>query len=105
LYAAGPGYLAHARRVLKNSTFAEDDVHVEEERKRLQELAAANGDGADEYADLGDEPESRDLLELDPKQWKDQDHYEVLGLSALRYKATPDQIKRARESIYAYQGA
>lgn len=97
LYAAGPGYIAHARRVLKNSTFAEDDEHVEAERKRLQELAAANGEGADEYADLGDEPESKDLLELDPKQWKEQDHYEVLGLSALRYKATPDQIKRARK--------
>lgn len=95
LYAAGPGYLAHARRVLKNSTFAEDDEHVEAERKRLQELAAANGEGADEYADIGDEPESKELLESDPKQWKDQDHYEVLGLSALRYKATPDQIKRA----------
>lgn len=33
---------------------------------------------------------------LDPKEWKKQDHYEVLGLSALRYKATDDQIKIAR---------
>lgn len=88
---------------MKNSTFAEDDEHVEAERKRLQELAAANGEGADEYADLGDEPESRELLESDPKQWKDQDHYEVLGLSALRYKATPDQIKRARKYLQSFK--
>jgi len=31
----------------------------------------------------------------DPKEWKKQDHYAVLGLSHLRYKATPDQIKIA----------
>jgi DnaJ family protein C protein 2 len=45
---------------------------------------------------VGDEPESKELLLLDPKEWKKQDHYEVLGLSALRYKATDDQIKIAR---------
>ncbi|KAL5013595.1 hypothetical protein ScPMuIL_007865 [Solemya velum] len=34
-------------------------------------------------------------LRLDPKEWKNQDHYAVLGLSRLRYKATDEQIKRA----------
>lgn len=35
------------------------------------------------------------LRSLDPKEWKDQDHYAVLGLKSLRYKATDDDIKRA----------
>lgn len=44
------------------------------------------------------------MLELDPKLWKDQDHYAVLGISGLRYKATPDQIKRARKgSVYTVE--
>lgn len=34
-------------------------------------------------------------LARDAKDWKGQDHYEVLGLSKYRYKATPDQIKKA----------
>ncbi|XP_076448534.1 dnaJ homolog subfamily C member 2-like [Babylonia areolata] len=34
------------------------------------------------------------LMGLNPKEWKKQDHYAVLGLSKLRYKATADQIKR-----------
>uniref|UniRef100_A0A2C9LJJ1 Uncharacterized protein n=1 Tax=Biomphalaria glabrata TaxID=6526 RepID=A0A2C9LJJ1_BIOGL len=41
-----------------------------------------------------DEDESL-LLRLDPKEWKKQDHYAVLGLSKLRYRASEDQIKRA----------
>lgn len=39
LYAAGPAYFAHARRVAKNSTFAEDDVTIAAERQRLRDLA------------------------------------------------------------------
>lgn len=35
------------------------------------------------------------LSKLCPKSWKDQDHYKVLGLSKLRYRATPGQIKTA----------
>ena len=35
------------------------------------------------------------LRSLDPKEAKDQDHYKVLGMSKLRYKATDDQIKKA----------
>jgi DnaJ family protein C protein 2 len=50
---------------------------------------------------VGDEPESKELLLLDPKEWKKQDHYEVLGLSALRYKATDDQIKIARAFFFS----
>lgn len=35
------------------------------------------------------------LRSLDPKEWKNQDHYAVLGIKNLRYKATDDDIKRA----------
>ncbi|KAJ1972310.1 Zuotin [Dimargaris xerosporica] len=42
------------------------------------------------------DPEENDgeyLDELDPNEWKEQDHYQVLGLSKLRYCATPEDIK------------
>lgn len=39
------------------------------------------------------------LQGLDPKEWKQQDHYAVLGISKLRYKATENQIKKAYKSM------
>ncbi|XP_020785131.1 dnaJ homolog subfamily C member 2 [Boleophthalmus pectinirostris] len=39
------------------------------------------------------------LRTLDPKEWKNQDHYAVLGLPHLRYKATQKQIKAAHKAI------
>ncbi|KAI0640449.1 DnaJ domain-containing protein [Trametes meyenii] len=94
LLPAGQAYLAHVRRAVHNLSFEEHDKHTEEERKRLEAL---NGTGASSEDDLGvgDEEEPEDLLQLDPKEWKKQDHYAVLGLSHLRYKATDDQIKIA----------
>ncbi|XP_038211268.1 dnaJ homolog subfamily C member 2 [Zerene cesonia] len=35
------------------------------------------------------------LRSLDPKEWKKQDHYAVLGMKDLRFQATDDDIKRA----------
>lgn len=35
------------------------------------------------------------LRSLDPKDWKNQDHYAVLGMKWLRFRATDDDIKRA----------
>lgn len=35
------------------------------------------------------------LRSLDPKEWKSQDHYKVLGIETLRFKATEDIIKMA----------
>ncbi|KAM5539760.1 hypothetical protein V8D89_006573 [Ganoderma adspersum] len=94
LLPAGEAYLAHVRRAVHNLTFEEHDKHAEEERKRLEAL---NGSGTVIEDDLGvgDEAEGADLLLLDPKEWKKQDHYAVLGLSHLRYLATEDQIKIA----------
>lgn len=77
-----------------NFSFEEDDRLAEEERKAAAAKLAAE---AAEENDLGvgDEEETPDLLELDPKEWKNQDHYAVLGLSKLRYKATEEQIRVA----------
>ncbi|KAL1513545.1 hypothetical protein ABEB36_002945 [Hypothenemus hampei] len=35
------------------------------------------------------------LRSLDPKEWKSQDHYKVLGIEKLRFKASDDVIKTA----------
>ncbi|TCD69754.1 hypothetical protein EIP91_006290 [Steccherinum ochraceum] len=93
LLPAGPAYLAHVKRAVHKLTFEEHDKHVEAENERL----GLNGTGANGEDDLGvgDEEEPEDLLTLDAKEWKKQDHYAVLGLSHLRYKATDDQIKIA----------
>ncbi|CEH15233.1 Zuotin and related molecular chaperones (DnaJ superfamily), contains DNA-binding domains [Ceraceosorus bombacis] len=91
LLAAGPSYVSHVRRQVNQLTFEQDDLN---EKARLDELDA-QGDEEEIVDDIGDEEESPRLLKSDPKEWKSQDHYAVLGLSALRYKATPAQIKLA----------
>ncbi|KAF9283638.1 hypothetical protein BGZ88_010378 [Linnemannia elongata] len=88
---AGRHFLAHARRHIHSRTFSEDEKATNEAEAAAK---AANGAAQDD-SDLGDEPEDPAMLRRDPKDWKDQDQYAVLGLSALRYKATEDQIRRA----------
>ncbi|PVG04618.1 hypothetical protein CPB86DRAFT_693068 [Serendipita vermifera] len=93
LLPVGHAYLAHARRVLGNKTFAEED---EEETERIANGAEDDAEGLiKDDLGVGDEPETSDLLLLDPKDWKNQDHYKVLGLSKLRINATIDQIRIA----------
>lgn len=90
----GRAFQVHASRVLNNQTLAEQEAALAKELKAAQNQSPA--DLVDEEDDgVGDEPESRYLLQLDPRDWKNQDQYAVLGLSSLRWKATPDQIKRA----------
>ncbi|CCO35009.1 Zuotin OS=Schizosaccharomyces pombe (strain 972 / ATCC 24843) GN=zuo1 PE=1 SV=2 [Rhizoctonia solani AG-1 IB] len=94
LFPAGPSYLAHARRQNENLSFEQlDKIHAEE-AARHAELNADDGD-EEQYRGIAEEEESQELLMRDPKDWKNQDHYAVLGLSHLRYKATQDQIKIA----------
>uniref|UniRef100_A0A1I8AVH4 DnaJ homolog subfamily C member 2 n=1 Tax=Steinernema glaseri TaxID=37863 RepID=A0A1I8AVH4_9BILA len=45
--------------------------------------------------DADDEEYLRFVKSLDPKETKNQDHYKVLGLSKLRYKASKNDIKLA----------
>ena len=47
--------------------------------------------------DSGSSDEELNPLLLDPTQWKDQDHYAILGLGKLRYRATIQDIKKACE--------
>ncbi|KAH7029469.1 zuotin [Microdochium trichocladiopsis] len=82
----GPHFLAHARRARHKRTFSEDDrIQAQESAKKI------------EKDDESDESEAEDpmLLQLQAKDWKTQDHYQVLGLSKYRWKATEEQIKRA----------
>lgn len=88
----GDAFLGHMRRQLHKSTFEDDDALV---KQRLDEHAAANTEVNELDNDIGEEPESRELLESDPKEWKSLDHYAVLGLSSRRYKATDYEIKIA----------
>ncbi|KAJ8590512.1 DnaJ-domain-containing protein [Rhizopogon salebrosus TDB-379] len=94
LIPAGAAYLAHVKRTLNKFTFEQYDKQLEEEQQRLEALNADGLNGEDDLG-VGEEVEAPGLLLLDPKEWKKQDHYEVLGLSHLRYKATPEQIKIA----------
>ncbi|KAF8318823.1 DnaJ domain-containing protein [Cantharellus anzutake] len=94
LLPVGHGYYAHARRTVHRRTLDQDLDEQEAERLK-NESSKANGLEIEDDLGVGDEPESRDLLALDAKEWKRQDHYAVLGLSKFRYAATPDQIKIA----------
>ncbi|ORY34571.1 DnaJ domain-containing protein [Naematelia encephala] len=94
VYPAGPSFIASARRQILQRTFAEDDKAVESSRAAAA-AAAANGASGDLYPGLGEEQEAPELLASDPKEWKKQDHYAVLGLGNLRYKANDEQIRIA----------
>ncbi|OMJ17991.1 Zuotin [Smittium culicis] len=43
---------------------------------------------------IDDEKEDEELYNLSARDWKKQDHYAILGLSKLRYRATVDDIIR-----------
>ena len=88
----GPAFLGYERRRLHNSTFEADDELM---KQRVADHAAANAEVDELDNDIGEEPESEELLASDPKEWKSLDHYAVLGLSSRRYKATPYEIKIA----------
>ncbi|WVQ84817.1 hypothetical protein IAT38_006974 [Cryptococcus sp. DSM 104549] len=95
VYPAGPSFISAARRQLLQRSFAEDDAAVTASREAAAAAAAdENSDGA-AYPGLGEEEEHSTVLATDPKEWKKQDHYAVLGLGHLRYKATDDHIKVA----------
>ncbi|VDO99903.1 unnamed protein product [Heligmosomoides polygyrus] len=58
-------------------------------------------DDADRSAwyDADDEKYERYLMKLDPNDTKNQDHYKVLGLSKLRFRATLAEIRTCCEFI------
>ncbi|GFF36261.1 zuotin [Aspergillus lentulus] len=86
LEPVGPHFLAHARRKRHHRTFSEDErIQAQQNVKKTED------DDDDEIS----EPEDPMMLSRDAKDWKAQDHYAVLGLSKYRWRATPEQIKRA----------
>lgn len=93
----GPEFLAHARRLVRNRTFSEQETIDAEERAKKNVVVKKDDDG------LVDEDASEDLLEHDPKEWKGADQYAALGLSNLRWRATPEQIVKAhRRQVLKY---
>ncbi|CDM34172.1 hypothetical protein DTO013E5_702 [Penicillium roqueforti] len=82
----GPHFLAHARRSRHNRTFSEDE--------RLQAQNNVKKTETEEDDDIS-EDEDPVMLAREAKDWKGQDHYAVLGLKKYRWRATPEQIKRA----------
>ncbi|KAF2872043.1 zuotin [Massariosphaeria phaeospora] len=82
----GPHFLAHARRQRHKRTFSEDD--------RIQAQANVKKVEDDDDGDIS-EPEDPLMLQREAKDWKNQDHYAVLGISRYRHRATEEQIKRA----------
>ncbi|KAK9475254.1 DnaJ domain-containing protein [Dipodascopsis tothii] len=82
----GPAFLAHARRSVRGRSWSEDERAMAETSVKTVE---------DDDVSDDDEPEFEDDLLRDPKDWKSQDHYRVLGLTKYRINATDDQIRRA----------
>lgn len=70
-------------------------------RSKALELRGPSGAGGAAAHRSGSlsEPNFEDDIEylrgLDPRDWKQQDHYTVLGIASLRHKASDDLIKRA----------
>lgn len=57
--------------------------------------SSASSSASSEGSLSSDEEDPNFLLTLDPAEWKQQDHYKVLGLEKLRHKATLGDIKKA----------
>ena len=58
-----------------------------------QESISSESDFSEEEEEYEDDIDF--LRSLDPKDTKNQDHYKVLGITKLRFKASDEQIKRA----------
>eukprot|EP00066_Takifugu_rubripes_P010595 XP_003978560.1 PREDICTED: dnaJ homolog subfamily C member 2 [Takifugu rubripes] len=82
----GRWFEAYVKRRNRNTSASFQELEEEEESSEESE---------DEELQLEEDPM---LRTLDPKDWKNQDHYAVLGLTNVRYKATQKQIKAAHKA-------
>lgn len=67
-------------------------------RSLTRGISPSVSESSDEEEDLSQyqfEDDLDYLRSLDPRDWKEQDHYAVLGIKDLRHRATEDLIKRA----------
>lgn len=73
-----------------------DRIELEHDSEHGHHFESGESDQEDEEdIDVEIENDIGYLRSLDPKQWKDQDHYAVLGLKSVRHKAKEDIIKKA----------
>ena len=77
---------------MSKRTLSEDDAELHRFRTESKALET------DEFSEDEEDPS---LLMRDPADWKTQDHYAVLGISKLRYKASFSQIKAACNENHA----
>ncbi len=72
-------------------------IYIFDNNNHVANYIVESSSESEDEEEIEETPEYLKYLEtLDPKEWKDQDHYRVLGLENLRYKATAHQIKKAR---------
>ncbi|XP_049670100.1 dnaJ homolog subfamily C member 2 isoform X2 [Accipiter gentilis] len=72
------------------------NINVSASFQELEDEKELSEESGDEELQLEEFPM---LKTLDPKDWKNQDHYAVLGLGNIRYRATQKQIKAAPYEI------
>lgn len=73
-------------------------VYHSSRARHVSSAASVGSESSDEGEgdNIAEDPaDTRYLLSLDPKEWKSQDHYRVLGLQTKRYAATDHDIKKA----------
>lgn len=56
---------------------------------------STSSEDSENEVDIEDDKDEEFLRTLDPADWKNQDHYAVLGLAKQRFEATDDHIKKA----------
>jgi DnaJ family protein C protein 2 len=96
VYPAGPSYVLYTTKELLQRSFAEHDEATSSARAAAAAARAANVEEV-LFPGLGEEEEATSLLASDPKAWKKQDHYAILGLGHLRYTASDEHVRIARE--------
>lgn len=77
-------YLSRHNIISKDEVAALLEKYLESVNKAKANISKESEKESDDY-----------LIGLEPTKWKDQDHYMVLGLQHLRWKATEDDIRRA----------
>lgn len=79
VFPAGPSFIRSTVRNHLQRSF-EDDDKIHADHAASLKVGDAEELGPD-FDGLGEEQESAEILNLDPKEWKKQDHYAVLGAS------------------------
>ncbi|KJH52230.1 DnaJ domain protein [Dictyocaulus viviparus] len=74
----------------------------ENQGKNCRTLLEINSENRTFLFDPDDENYERYLMDLDPNDTKNQDHYRVLGLSRLRFEATMAEISLDRAKVLKY---